>query len=382
MSSTIGNQVPSGSDSVQQQLADLRRRVQQLASQRSLGSSSFSEGGFIVNPDGTSIAVRVDENVPIDGYSGTYTLGQIAFGSATAGAGEAQLHMVDQGFGSFLEMRTNPGSDGVSVGKLVLDGNGGFTFDHSDGTNDAGLQFSKQPSSGYRFSAYAGANGFSFTAGVGLTIFTNSGRCGVTTSGLACGALTLDSSSGTEWRAQATSSGGYVPVRASSFPTSSSKDAKQNVGDIPFDALAAVMAAPARQWQYKPGHAQDNTTKHISPMAEDLPAAVVSTDGIDKAVDLRDLVGVLWQAVTQLAARPVSSAGTATTPATLALNASTTVTVTLLNPMPADAYKTTVIPPQGYTVTKTVTTKTSVAVTLKAGVLITAAGTLTVMAST
>lgn len=94
----------------------------------------------------------------------------------------------------------------------------------------------------------------------------------------------------------------YMPIRASSFPTGSSREIKTDVVEIPFDSVAAIKAAAAQQWRYLPEYAHEDLT-HIGPMAEDLPAALVTeTDGI-KGVDLLSLVGTLWDAVGKLAAR-------------------------------------------------------------------------------
>lgn len=106
-----------------------------------------------------------------------------------------------------------------------------------------------------------------------------------------------------EWRAAASDGSGYVPVRASSFPTGSSREIKQNIEAVPFDSVAAITAAPALQWEYREGYAHEPGVRHIGPMAEDLPADLVTvTDGV-KGVDLLSLVGTLWDAVGKLSAR-------------------------------------------------------------------------------
>lgn len=109
--------------------------------------------------------------------------------------------------------------------------------------------------------------------------------------------------SAVEWRAVASDGSGYVPVRASSFPTGSSREIKEAIEAVPFDSVEAISAAPALQWQYREGYAHEPGVRHIGPMAEDLPAdLVIETDGV-KGVDLLSLVGTLWDAVGKLSAR-------------------------------------------------------------------------------
>lgn len=105
-----------------------------------------------------------------------------------------------------------------------------------------------------------------------------------------------------EWRAQDGNAATFIPIRASAFTVSSSRAVKQDITDLPFDALAAVRAALPQSWRYRDDHSTDSN-QHVSPMADDLPSEIVQADDDDLAVDLRDLVGVLWAAVGQLAAQ-------------------------------------------------------------------------------
>lgn len=101
---------------------------------------------------------------------------------------------------------------------------------------------------------------------------------------------------------QAGSTTVYVPIRASSFPTSSSREVKEGIADIDFDTVEAIKAAPAQTWRYKASFADEGLT-HVGPMAEDLPDVLVhDSDGVP-SVDLLSLVGTLWDAVARLTER-------------------------------------------------------------------------------
>lgn len=60
---------------------------------------------------------------------------------------------------------------------------------------------------------------------------------------------------------------------ASSFPTWSSRHLKEQITELPYDALTAGLAAPVLRWFYKADVADERTEErpHIGPMAEDLP---------------------------------------------------------------------------------------------------------------
>lgn len=116
-----------------------------------------------------------------------------------------------------------------------------------------------------------------------------------------------------------------IPIGASAFNNISTRAAKFDEADLPFDPLAAVRAAPAKSWRYlddaKPRperpdggeHYRERPAKwsreqppaqlHFGPMAEDLaevhPALVTEMAG-RPATDVRDLLGVLWAAVRKL----------------------------------------------------------------------------------
>lgn len=115
--------------------------------------------------------------------------------------------------------------------------------------------------------------------------------------------VTLYGGSGTDWHATALgTTTTYVPIKASAFTVSSSREVKHDITDLPFDAAEAVKAAPAQAWRYLPDHAADQT-QHFGPMAEDLPGELTQVIGGVRSVDLGGLVGTLWAALGQALAR-------------------------------------------------------------------------------
>ncbi len=94
------------------------------------------------------------------------------------------------------------------------------------------------------------------------------------------------------------SSGGYVIVYAKDFIKSSARELKTQIAPLNFDPVQAVKNAPAHLYRYRadgPGRADQ-----LGPMREELPA--IARVG-DAAVSQSALVGLLWEAVRQLAHR-------------------------------------------------------------------------------
>lgn len=104
--------------------------------------------------------------------------------------------------------------------------------------------------------------------------------------------------SGGKVHCQGPNGGGYVPCVASAFETGSSAHLKNNIRVLDFDPIAAIQAAPAKLWNYRPEASEDNRTK-IGPIAESLPDLVRHNDNVDLAA----MVGVLWAAVDSLSRR-------------------------------------------------------------------------------
>jgi hypothetical protein len=121
------------------------------------------------------------------------------------------------------------------------------------------------------------------------------------------------------------------PLTVSSLTQTSGRDSKRNIRDLPYSALGAVRAAPAKLWEYAhdprapipgptPGAGPDDRPQsppeyehpepppepHIGPMAEDLPPEVVhhAADHPDEPlVDQGSLIGLLWKAIEEIADR-------------------------------------------------------------------------------
>lgn len=95
----------------------------------------------------------------------------------------------------------------------------------------------------------------------------------------------------------------YVPIRASAFTVTSTIEAKQDVRSLGWDPVQVVRDAQAKQWRYKPEHA-DPDRVHFGPMVEDLPEELVDrTDPDEPSLSISDLLGVAWAAIGSLAAR-------------------------------------------------------------------------------
>lgn len=104
-----------------------------------------------------------------------------------------------------------------------------------------------------------------------------------------------------ELRVRDNTNSAYVPIRASAFTVTSSRDAKDRVTDFGWSPLDVVRRAKAKRWHYLPEHG-DPDRVHFGPMAEDLPDDLVDNTDETPAIDLAAMVGVLWGAVQELAA--------------------------------------------------------------------------------
>lgn len=97
-----------------------------------------------------------------------------------------------------------------------------------------------------------------------------------------------------------------IPIEASAFPVGSSRATKDQIEPVPFPALSAVESAPSYRWEYRADQTDGDgrpkvADRHVSPMAEDLPPEIVREDETGfLTVDIRDQLGVLWEAVREL----------------------------------------------------------------------------------
>lgn len=104
-------------------------------------------------------------------------------------------------------------------------------------------------------------------------------------------------SSVAELRCRDAGNAAYVPIRASAFTVTSTREAKHDVQDLGWSAAEVVAGAKAQRWRYRPEHA-DPDRVHFGPMAEDLPDELVDHGDPDvPGVNTADLIGVLWAAV-------------------------------------------------------------------------------------
>ena len=101
----------------------------------------------------------------------------------------------------------------------------------------------------------------------------------------------------------------FGPISASGFLVSSSEEKKRNVGQPRFaggkTSLDVIKGASCKEWNYREG---ERRSRHRFPIAEELaaidPSLVVQKDNAEDAqVDLRDMIGILWDAVGRLIQR-------------------------------------------------------------------------------
>lgn len=314
----IANAAPRGADWISQKFTDLQRQINELRPARSLNASEIDPSGtltvngtvdvvgsLVVGGDlsltGTetvtgSIVVDAPGTVDVGGpgnaqvvldvgTDGLNNFGQIRFDSAHTRAGTAPaITLSDPAAGpDALQLTSRASVAGaqsfVQLGQTEI----ALEVDSSAGSPAATLQL------------YSGQCDFIAGVSGGVSLRSNA----------------IDASAGTtwyggvgsEWRATALgTTSTYIAVRASSFPVGSSREIKQDITDLPFDALAVVQAAPAKAWKYQPRHAADDAV-HFGPLAEDLPSELTHLADDVLSVDLRDLLGVLWAATGQLAGR-------------------------------------------------------------------------------
>lgn len=110
--------------------------------------------------------------------------------------------------------------------------------------------------------------------------------------------------------------GSYLALAASAFIVSSARETKTAIEDLPFDPETVIVDAPAQMWEYRadqtdPDGEPQDATKHLGPMADDLPPELLAPTGItpegaDTApmgVDLGAQLAVVWAATGQQTSR-------------------------------------------------------------------------------
>jgi hypothetical protein len=268
---------PDGPNWLQRRLRDIERTLELNASAKSLESSSIGSGGLnvtdsgaiVINPDGTGLTLSTVDD-PF--YGPSVQNGLIEFRSGSG----------------FPSGRIRGFDDGASPITVLVESALGYSGQQAELAMNAGSAVLTVDGATDSCQIIADTDPASIT--VFDTKFTGS-RASINGRG-----WTNDGGSG-ELRAL-TDAAAYVPLRASAFNVSSSVLFKRDVEPAGFDPVEVIKAAPAYSWRYRKEHAEDSAV-HIGPMAEDLPAELVNDDGID----LRDLVGVLWEANRALIAR-------------------------------------------------------------------------------
>lgn len=100
----------------------------------------------------------------------------------------------------------------------------------------------------------------------------------------------------------------FGPIAASSFRTTSSEVVKENISPLRLTggktSCDVIEEAPTKEWNYRE---TTDSHRHRFPVAEDLlkldPSLVVRDSNDVLQVDLRDMIGILWDAVGRLTKR-------------------------------------------------------------------------------
>lgn len=100
----------------------------------------------------------------------------------------------------------------------------------------------------------------------------------------------------------------FGPIAASGFRTASSEEVKENISPVRLaggrTSCDVIEKAPAKEWKYR---GSTDSHRHRFPVAEDLllldSSLVVENSNGDLQVDLRDMIGILWDAVGRLTKR-------------------------------------------------------------------------------
>lgn len=93
------------------------------------------------------------------------------------------------------------------------------------------------------------------------------------------------------------SDGGYVNVYAADFIETSSRTQKTDIRRVDFDSVEVVKCAPVYTFRF---YSDENGYRQVGPLREDLPLVVHREE---QQVSVGSLVGILWDAVGQLARR-------------------------------------------------------------------------------
>lgn len=86
----------------------------------------------------------------------------------------------------------------------------------------------------------------------------------------------------------------FGPISASAFLTTSSEKEKESIGPLSLNSWDIITGAPTKEWKYRGASPQH---RHRFPVAEELDRSLVIEKNEILQVDLRDMIGVLWDAV-------------------------------------------------------------------------------------
>ena len=96
----------------------------------------------------------------------------------------------------------------------------------------------------------------------------------------------------------------FGPIAASSFRVASSEEVKEGISPLRLASCDVIEKVPTKEWKYR---GSTDAHRHRFPVAEDLqkidPSLVVMSSNDDLQVDLRDMIGILWDAVGKMAKR-------------------------------------------------------------------------------
>jgi hypothetical protein len=101
--------------------------------------------------------------------------------------------------------------------------------------------------------------------------------------------------------------GAYAGYRASTFDNVSARATKENFAAVPFEAMDVILANAVMKWNFIGREDEE----FIGPMADDLPAELISRGGTEKEISMKmgSIQGLLWKALQEVDERLVALEG-------------------------------------------------------------------------
>lgn len=309
---TAPGPAPRPNDRIEQRIARLEHRVEEVA-RKTLYSAVVSSGGLLVHDGGTITIASVTDasKIVIEAADDAPVLRMYPASGVREGSLTAVTYSSNGVEYGALELRGGEKDDGTSAElTITADTISFFTGEVTDKSTNfaAGADGNVNLEADNQLSLSSG--GTTFLDVAELYVGPAGSQLNVTAeAGSAAPYIrSFDKHSGVLFGATRIyikdDSSNNAPLTCSSLTQSSTRDAKTDIGELPFDALAAITAAPAQSWRYRSD--RSGAPAHYGPMLEDLPAYLrVDPDdpGEDAGVDLGSLIGVLWAAVRQLRAQ-------------------------------------------------------------------------------